>query len=189
MPTTAPAPQTTLDSPASPGTLLIPISSPFDTILRASCLSILPSSYPCLLAKPTQYLVTGKGPSLAGTLHPAAPPVMLWVHWGDLKRPPRPESGQQGGIQGEILLAPSSCPTSARRMKQDGLFPLGTGELETQGERGHGPKVTVPSVPREHAASRRGSSAPSGTARLPQVLPITSPHSARWDGCFAGSQP
>lgn len=88
-----------------------------------------------------------------------------------------------------MLLAPSSCPTSARRLKQDGLFPLGTGELETQGERGHGPKVTVPSVPWEHAASRQGSSALPSTARLPQVLPIPSPCSARWAGALLAASP
>lgn len=71
-----------------------------------------------------------------------------------------------------MLLAPSSCPTGAQRLKQDGLSPWALASWRPRVSTATAPKPPVPPCRGNVAASWWGNSALPGTAHLPQVLPV-----------------
>lgn len=177
VPTTAPAPQTTRTPRHPQEPLIIPISSPFDTIPTAPCFSILPFLLPVPLANPMlgdreRYLAPCSPPHRKG-----AQGLGALGRFGAAsqtrERAARWDAGRDA--LGTIVLSNQCTEIETGR-----TLSLGTGELETQGKRRHGPKTAGVSVPWEcgsnlvgELGSARYCSPPPGIAHpLPAQCPV-----------------
>lgn len=121
VPIAAPAPH----PPVPPGTPCYPHSITFHTIPAAPCLPAqlhppLPPAHASWLSPPNAQ--GWEMPLASRYLAPSSPPqdVQGPDTGADSGWPPGAESGQRGGMQGEMLFAPLPFPTGMQRSKQDG---------------------------------------------------------------------